>query len=92
VPAVNPRRPLGLAIPYHPANRSPPYREARGGGVVIGLAPEQHDPQREEGRGDPEDHDGLPFKDGERLFHNAITERGSSGSGTKKSAITKTPP
>jgi hypothetical protein len=46
-------------------------------GAVIGLMPEQHGPQREEYRGDPDDHGGLPFKDGGRLFHNGITAKGS---------------
>jgi hypothetical protein len=59
-----------------PASPSPPTMK-RGKGAVIGLMPEQHGPQREEYRGDPDDHGGLPFKDGGRLFHNGITAKGS---------------
>jgi hypothetical protein len=47
---------------------------------VIGLVPEQHGPQRENGRADPDDRGGLSFRDGGRLFHHAITARRSGGS------------
>jgi hypothetical protein len=46
-------------------------------GRRLDLAPEQHSPQGKDDRSDPDDHGGLPFRDGGRRFHNSINPKGS---------------